>query len=47
VIVFSDNKLQVLQANMPALVKWVTVNLPKWTKVGDLEQLQIFARETQ
>lgn len=47
VIQFSENKLQVMQANIPALVQWVTVNLPKWTQVGDLEQLQIFSRETQ
>jgi hypothetical protein len=28
------------------LVQWVTVNLPKWIQVTDLEKLQIFSRET-
>ncbi len=46
VIQFSEVKIQVLQANMPALVKGVTVNLPKWVNINTLEQLQIFSRTT-
>ena len=45
-IQFSEAKLAVLQANMPALVQWVTVNLPKWTNVTALEELKIFSRST-
>ena len=45
-IKFSDAKLTVLKANIPALVQGITVNLPKGTNVTALEELQIFSRTT-
>lgn len=43
---FSETKLTVLKANIPALVQGITVNLPKGTNVTALEELQIFSRTT-
>jgi len=45
-IKFSDTKLTLLKANIPALVQGITVNLPKGTNVTALEELQIFSRTT-
>ncbi len=45
VITFAQKKWDIIRANMPAFVQGITVTLPEWNTLKDLEQLQIFSRE--
>lgn len=45
VIKYSDKKLELIQANISALTQGVTVRLPAWNSIKDLEQLQIFSSQ--
>lgn len=47
IIQFSEKKMQIIEANIPALSQWIQVKMPQGSTLSDLEKLQIFSRDTQ